>query len=313
MAVVDTIPPIEDEETPPSLAARLALPALLIGATALGLSGVYIKLADTAPFTTAFYRFVFAVPAFLLIMPMDRKRTPERKGFTRGDWWLLIGAGVLFAGDMAAYNFALVYTNVANSTLLGNMASIFVVLGAWLLFKEVITRGFLIGMGVAILGAVVLLGDSLQFRPEQLPGDLLSLVAALFYAAYLLCIARLRSRLSTVRIMLWSSLVGAITLVPFALAAGETMWATTLMGWAMLVALGVGAHALGQGLVAYAFAHLPASFSSVALLMQPVAAAFFAWLILAEALAPLQAAGGAVVLTGILLARRSLAKKKEKA
>ena len=66
-------------------------------------------------------------------------------------------------------------------------------------------------------------------------------------------------------------------------------------------------HAAGQGLIAYALAHLPAAFSSVGLLLQPVVAALFAWLLLAEPLAALQVAGGLIVLAGIYLARRGSA------
>jgi drug/metabolite transporter (DMT)-like permease len=75
----------------------------------------------------------------------------------------------------------------------------------------------------------------------------------------------------------------------------------------VLAALALISHAAGQGLIAYALAHLPAAFSSVSLLFQPVMAALFAWAVLAEPLAPLQIAGGMVVLLGIYLARRGSA------
>ena len=61
---------------------------------------------------------------------------------------------------------------------------------------------------------------------------------------------------------------------------------------------------LGQGLIAYAFAHLPASLSSVSLLVQPVMAALFAWALFGEAIGIVQLAGGAIVLTGIWIARK---------
>ncbi len=72
----------------------------------------------------------------------------------------------------------------------------------------------------------------------------------------------------------------------------------------MLLALALLSHVGGQSLIAYALAHLPAAFSSVSLLLQPVAAALLAWLILSEALGLLQGLGGAVVLAGIAIARR---------
>ena len=61
----------------------------------------------------------------------------------------------------------------------------------------------------------------------------------------------------------------------------------------------------GQSLIAYAFAHLPASFSSLGLLLQPAVAAFLAWGILAEPLGLLQCFGGTVVLCGIAIAGRA--------
>jgi drug/metabolite transporter (DMT)-like permease len=76
-------------------------------------------------------------------------------------------------------------------------------------------------------------------------------------------------------------------------------------GWWILVGLALVTHAAGEGLIAYALAHLPAAFSSVGLLLQPVVAACFAWLLLSEPLLPLQIAGGLVVLAAIWLARRA--------
>jgi drug/metabolite transporter (DMT)-like permease len=52
-----------------------------------------------------------------------------------------------------------------------------------------------------------------------------------------------------------------------------------------------------------ALAHLPASFSSVSLLLQPVIATFLAWLIFNESIGLWQALGGVTVLVGIFLAR----------
>ena len=99
--------------------------------------------------------------------------------------------------------------------------------------------------------------------------------------------------------------ITALLLFPLALAAGDPMLPPIGMraGGSSSASRWI-SHAAGQGLIAYALAHLPAAFSSVSLLFQPVMAALFAWLLLAEALVPLQIAGGVVVLAGIYLARR---------
>ena len=82
------------------------------------------------------------------------------------------------------------------------------------------------------------------------------------------------------------------------------MLPATAAGWATLFGVALVSHACGQGLIAYALAHLPAAFSSVSLLLQPVMAGVFAWVLLGEPLVALQIAGGVVVLVGIYLARR---------
>ena len=98
--------------------------------------------------------------------------------------------------------------------------------------------------------------------------------------------------------------VTALLLLPVALASGEAFLPQSARGWLTLVALAWISHCAGQGLIAFSLAHLPAAFSSVGLLFQPVMAALFAWLLLAEALVPLEMMGAAVVLAGIYLARR---------
>jgi drug/metabolite transporter (DMT)-like permease len=70
-----------------------------------------------------------------------------------------------------------------------------------------------------------------------------------------------------------------------------------------LITLALVSHAAGQGLLAQALARLPASFSAVAMLSEPLFAAAIAWVALGEAVTALQAAGGVVILLGIITAR----------
>ena len=149
------------------------------------------------------------------------------------------------------------------------------------------------------------MGESFTVSPDNLLGDFLGLVTALFYAAYLMSVGRLRAHFSTMTIMTWTSAVAAIAVLPVVLVSGEGLLAPSLYGWGVLVALALVSQVMGQGAIAYALAHLPAAFSSVSLLVQPVAAAILGWIIFAEALGPAQAAGGVAILAGIFLARQA--------
>jgi len=74
-------------------------------------------------------------------------------------------------------------------------------------------------------------------------------------------------------------------------------------GWLILVGLAMSAQFIGQGLIAYALAALPATFGSIGLYVQPLASAFYAWLLLGERLTVVQLAGAVTVLGAIALAR----------
>jgi drug/metabolite transporter (DMT)-like permease len=221
---------------------------------------------------------------------------------------LLVAAGLAFAGDLAFWHTSIKLTSVANSTLLANLASLFVTLAAWIFLRQRPRLLFLAGLAAALAGVLVLVHTSLQFSATALAGDALGVVTAMFYAAYILAVKGLRDRgETTLHLMAVATTLTAVVLLPVALATCEPMLPQTARGWWILAGLALVSHAAGQGLIAYALAHLPAAFSSVSLLFQPVMAAIFAWLLLAEPLVPLQIAGGAIVLAGIYLARRGSA------
>ena len=280
-----------------------ALGALLLGATCIALSPIFVRLSEAGPTATAFWRVALAVPALWVLCSLKSK-----PGNRQTPWLLLLAAGVAFAGDLGFWHASIQLTSVANSTLLANLSSLFVTLAAWIFLRERPSRLFLTGLGLALFGVTLLVRSSLQFSATALAGDALGVVTAMFYAGYILAVKGLRDRGETaLRIMAITSTLTAILLLPAALATGEQFFPATPAGWLVLLGLALVSHAAGQGLIAYALAHLPAAFSSVGLLLQPVVAALFAWLLLAEPLVALQVAGGLIVLAGIYLARRGSA------
>ena len=274
---------------------RPALPALLLGAVCIALSPIFVRLSEAGPTATAFWRAALAVPVLWIFF----------RGPLQGPKLLFLAAGVAFAGDLAFWHTSIQLTSVANSTLLANLASIFVTLAAWVLWRERPKPLFLVALALALGGVALLVHTSLSFSRTALLGDALGVVTAMFYAWYILAVKGLRDRgAATLQVMAVTSTLTALILFPVALASGEQMLPASAYGWGILLGLALISHAAGQGLIAYALAHLPAPFSSVGLLLQPVVAAFFAWVLLSEPVAALQIAGGAVVLAAIWLARR---------
>jgi len=283
----------------------LAFVGLLAGGCAIAFAPILVRLSDTGPVASAFWRCALATP--LLWAWVFHARGGEGAA-VRVPPLALAGAGLFFAADLGVWHFSILYTSVANSTLLANLAPIFVTLAGWLLWKQKVTLTFLVGMTLAIAGMFVLVGPNFAEGGTKLLGDALGALTGVFYAGYFLSIKVARDAgVTTARLMAWSTTITAIVLLPIALLAPQPFWPSAPSGWLVLLGLAIVTQILGQGLIAYAFAHLPASLSSVSLLIQPVMAAIFAWLLFGEAIGAMQFAGGAIVLAGIWLSKKGSA------
>jgi drug/metabolite transporter (DMT)-like permease len=296
---------------------RTPVIALLVGACCIGLAPIFPKLAfdferasglshgrPLGMIATAFWRMALAAPLLWVLDARASASTAKTSARDRG--WLLL-PGLFFAADLATWHKSFEYTALANSTLLANFATIAVSLAGWVWLKERLGAGFGLGVGMALCGAALLLGVDFSRGTDPILGDSLALLTACFYAAYLLLLKRLRARLSTRKIMAWSTTVSAILLLLIAALAGEGLMPHSARTWLLLVVLALVSQVGGQGLITYAMAHLPASFTTVTLLAQPVVTAVVSFFVFGQALSPLQLGGGVLVLAGIFLAQRSSA------
>ena len=285
----------------------LAFLALLAGGVAIGFAGIKMRLSDVNPVASAFWRMALAAPllwAWAAATQASDAAQGKRTDFTMA----LALAGVYFAGDMALWHLSLHYTTVANATLLSNLAPLFIALWMGLVIGVRFSRLFLGGMTLALVGATLLVGPNVTASGttdiNKLWGDAFGLASAVFYAAYQLAIKDARNRYSTARLMAWSSTITALALLPVALMLPGPFFPNELSGWLPLLGLALIAQIGGQTVIAYAFAHLPASLSSVSLLIQPLTAAVAAWILFDETLGPLRIVGAVLILAGIWLSRR---------
>jgi drug/metabolite transporter (DMT)-like permease len=284
---------------------RGALPILTLGTLLLALSPIFVRLSEVGPVATGVNRMMLPLPVFfawLWFRPAQRIPMDTRDG--RRDLLYVLLAGAFFAGDLTVWHWSITLTSVANSTVLANLSPVWVVLGAWALFRERFTPLFIAGLCVALAGVAVLMGESLTLSPRTLGGDALGFTAALFYAGYLLTVSRVRRRVSTAATMAWGGLAASVILYAIALPWEGDIWPETARGWLVAFGLAGFTQVLGQMLIALSLAHVPAGFGSMVLLLQPALAAVIAWFLFAEPLSAWQAMGGAAILCGLYLSRR---------
>ena len=289
--------------------------ALAFGAFAIGFAPVFAAFAlkpeygGFGPASIGFYRILFALPLMWLVLWITPSKSDSLSKSQKRPIGLLALSGVFFAIDLVSWHWSIKYTSIANATLLANFAPLWVTLWARHLFGEKIHTRFFIALGIAIIGATILMRTSFQLKPEQLLGDLLSLLTAISYGSYMLTVKKLRETCPPQQIMAWSGLFAVPIMFFAALISGESMISPQLNGWAILIGLALISHFAGQSLIAYAFGHLPASLTSLNLLLQPVFAAALGWLLLSQAMVGKQMIGAIIILSALTIANRSVKSK----
>lgn len=285
---------------------RLPLIALFAGGVAIGGSPIFVRLSEVDPLATAFWRTALSILPFLLYAVL-RQRDALALPRSAADLARLALPGLFLAADLAFWHLSIRMTSVANATLLVNLSPVFVTFAGWMLFGQVITRRFLLGLAIAVLGVVVLKsGGANSFGGAHWLGDVFAILGAVFYAGYMVALGFARNHHSTLQVMIWNSIVASAVVLPVALVMEPAVVPHTLAGWAAVTGLSMVSHVGGQAAIIYALAYLPTAFSSLTLLLQPVIAAVLGVVLLNEPLGWNGIIGGAGVLAGILIARRAV-------
>ena len=284
--------------------------ALCIALLGIASASILIAIASTEikPNAITCDRLLIAAIAFStwntvkLLNSSDDDRASASQPYTVRAIALLLIAGISFAISLSLWAWSLTQTSIANSTLLNNMMPIFTTLFGWLILRQQFSPRFLVGMAVAIVGAVAIGIEDLQVADSGLIGDGAALTAAMFSAISILSLERLRVQFSTPIIMQWTSLAGGLFLLPLVLLTEEQLLPISSTGWLAVVGLGLVSQAMGQGLLTYSLARFSSGFVAVSMLAIPVIAAVLAMVIFAEQLSLLNWLAFAIVLFGIYLA-----------
>ncbi len=273
--------------------------ALIGGNVALAIGSWPVRLADTGPVAAGFWRLILAVP---LLMFLARANRQALTGFSTRTWAIMVGAGIFFALDIAAWHIGIGLTRLGNATLFGNSGSL--ILMAWGVYamKRWPHRAEAWALTAALGGSAILLGRSLEIDSRALSGDLFCLLAGFLYAFYILLLQGARAHLGSWTLLAWSSLAGAPVMLGLALLLGESIWP---QNWTPIIVMTLCSQIVGQGLLVYALKHFTPLVVGLALLTQPVVSVMVGWFAFGETLGLLDTIGMALVAAGLVLARTS--------
>jgi drug/metabolite transporter (DMT)-like permease len=276
---------------------RLAFPALLLANLVLAAGPWMVRLADVGPVAAGFWRLALAVP-FLAWLGWRQSVGRPLPG-----WWLLAAiaaGGLFFAADLAAWHEGILRTKLANATLFGNFASFLFAIYGFILLRALPRPIQGIALLLALAGTALLLGSSFELSHEHFTGDLLAILAGVFYTFYLVGVDRARRTMKPWPVLAIATIAGTLPLLIFALWLGETIMPTD---WTPVILLSFSSQLIGQGLLVYAMGHLSPILVGLCFLTQPIASAAIGWWAYDESLSAVDALGALLICIALVMIR----------
>ena len=275
---------------------------LVLGAVSIAFSPIFVRFSDVDPIITAFYRIFLSLPFFLFF---SSTKLIEKINFNvfKNHFALIFISGLFFALDLICWHWSIKLTTVSKATFLSNLAPIVVIMYALFFLKEKFSKFFVIAVLLSLSGMFLLLGESFQFNKTQFLGDLLGVLTALWYGSYIVTISQLRKKFNSTTIMFLSGSVSSALVLITALLFEQNLMPQSVFTITILFLLGFICQFMGQTFITYSLAYLPASLSSLSLLIQPVTATILAYLFFEEKLTLIQFMGSILILIGIYIAR----------
>lgn len=270
--------------------------SLIIGIICISFSPIFVKLSVAPAITSGFYRIFFA---WILLAPyciikgqlkIDRKDLP-----------IALLGGIVFGADIAVWNLSLMKISATISTLIANLAPLWVGLLSFLILRKKSGASFWIGTWIAIFGMVILVGYQQIFHLQFNIGLILALIASLFYAIYIMITKDILQKITTVTFMFYNMLGASVFLLLISLFQHNEMLNFPASTWLYLLGMGLICQLAGWITINYSLNYLDATKVSVALLSQTVIAGIWAMIFLNEKLEFKEIAGSVIVLTGIAI------------
>ena len=276
---------------------HLAFPALLLGNVALAFGPWLVRLADVGPVAAGFWRLALALPFLLTVGRITGQPAhwPRRALVVT-----IVIAAIFYSLDLAAWNVGIRMTKLANATMFGNAGSFVFAIYGLILAHRAPSLKQSIALIVAIGGAGLLMSGSYELSRHNFAGDLLTLIAGLFYGGYLIFVERGRTELKPLPLLILATAFSIPILLVISGGLGERIWPHD---WTPVLIFALSSQVLVQGLLVYSIGTLPPLVVGLALLTQPAISATVGWLVYGETLSTTDVIGAVAIALALIVVR----------
>lgn len=258
-----------------------------------------VALRELSPFGVVAFR----TPAAALVLLAVRAAYPWEKVAKRDIPALFIYAFFGIIANQLLFIAGLQRTTATNAVVIGATIPVFTVGVALALGREAATRAKLIGLAVALVGALTIAGAGRFIAGDgELAGNLLIVANSLAFAVYLVISRRLLARYSTMTVVSWTFAIGALGVLPFGardlIARAPSLSATCWGALGYIVIFpSVGTYFLNG----WALKRAPSSLVAIYIYLQPLVGALLAAAVLDERPTAVTYGGGLLIGAGIWL------------
>jgi drug/metabolite transporter (DMT)-like permease len=280
---------------------RLSL-VLLMGVTACSFGAIFIRVADAPPLVIVAGRLVLAAS---IVAPVGVVRCwPELRALERRDLLWATLSGLFLTLHFVFWIASLQHTTVASAVVFVSASPLFVAIASHLFTQDKLSRLMLVGVFLAVLGAMVIGWDDFDLARTALWGDFLAVLGAAMAAAYFMVGRGLRPKISLLAYVTVVYSIGAVGGLLLAGLTGQSLTGYSTNTYVMILLLAVGPQLIGHSSLNWALRHISATAIAVATLGEPVGSTILACLILMETPSLVKVGGGALILLGVYLSMR---------
>jgi drug/metabolite transporter (DMT)-like permease len=270
--------------------------SLVIGIICISFSPIFVKLAGVLPVTATFYRIFIG---WLCLAPYCIAKGQLKIG--RRELLITIAGGIVFGLDIFIWNLSLARISATVSTLITNLAPVWVGLLSYLLFKKRSGYSFWLGTALAVTGMVVLAGYQHIIALQFGTGIVLAIISSLLYAVFILITKGVLQKTGTLTFMFYNMLAASVFLLIICGYQRTNMIDFSIPVWLYFLGMGLICQLIGWITINGALRFLESTKVSVALLSQTVVAGLLAFVLLNERLERKEIIGSIIVLAGIAI------------
>ena len=266
-------------------------------------SGIFItwivEWSSITPLSLAFWRDLTTFGLLLVTISLTK---PSLLRLVRRDVpWLLAMGAFSVAGLNVLWNINVLWNGPALATITQANAPIFVVIIAWILWREPFTNRKIAAIVLAILGIILIVQiDTLGASKLTIAGLVIGLLSAFSYSLYSIFGKKLRGVYNPWTVMVYSFGFATLVLLPFQIKSSipQSLTQPAMLSFAALVLLPT---IIGYGLYTIGLGRIPASVAAIIATAEVPLAAIYAYLALGERLNMGQIIGATMIIFGVIL------------